>query len=382
MPRWDINFDYSIDDSDNEIRSLLIEIEANRRAILYIPLPPKVQEGLNKLNIIRAIRGTIGIEGTEISEQEVGEIINKKKIKGLKEQEVKNANDVRHFIEKYYEKEEGNIITEELIKKIHYETTKKCNYKMNILGKYRSHDVSAGDYACPKHEQIPQLMKECVRKINSPKLRENNLIRAIVGHFYLVSIHPFGDGNGRTSRGIEAFLLYYGGYNVHSFYSLANFYYNHREDYVQHLQDVRFKYNGDLTEFVKFSLKGFAEELESVRKDIEGFITRLTFRQLISELRDNKRISERIYTLILHIMELPGGCISRDALLKGKDKFVNLLYKSMSERTIWNDIQIMSGKVPNSNNSYPLLIESPDEKNMLEVNYSLMKMFIPHTPKV
>lgn len=382
MPRWNLTFDYFINYEDNEVFTLLIEIEANRRAILYIPLPPAKQRSLNKLNIIRAIKGTIGIEGTEMSEQEIDTIINKKKVvEGLPEQEVENANDVRLFIEKYYEEKKEDIITEELIKQIHYETTKKCNYENNVPGEYRSHDVRVGDYACPRHEEMQQLMKEYVKTINSPELCRNNLIRAIIAHFYLVSIHPFGNGNGRTSRGIEAFLLYCGGYNVHSFYSLANFYYRHREDYIKQLQDARFKYNGNLTEFIKFSLKGFAQELDSARKDIEEFITMLAFRSLISELQDSRKISDRIYHLILHIMNLPGGCISRASLLKGKDEFVRVLYKDMSERTIWNDIQIMKGESPNSTNPYPLLIDIPKEKNMLAVNYSLMKRFIPHTPR-
>ena len=32
-------------------------------------------------------------------------------------------------------------------------------------------------------------------------------VRAIAAHFYVISIHPFGDGNGRTSRAVESFLL-------------------------------------------------------------------------------------------------------------------------------------------------------------------------------
>ena len=36
---------------------------------------------------------------------------------------------------------------------------------------------------------------------------ENEAIRAALAHYYSALIHPFGDGNGRTARAIEAILL-------------------------------------------------------------------------------------------------------------------------------------------------------------------------------
>ena len=79
--------------------------------------------------------------------------------------------------------------------------------------------------------------------------------RAIAAHFYLVSIHPFGDGNGRTARAIESFLLYQAGVNAFGFYSLANFYYRERDRYVRELTDARFHHGGELTPFVLFGLE-------------------------------------------------------------------------------------------------------------------------------
>ena len=58
------------------------------------------------------------------------------------------------------------------------------------------------------------------------------VVRAVVAHFYLASIHPFGDGNGRTSRAVESFLLYGAGVNARGFFSLANYFYRNRQEYV------------------------------------------------------------------------------------------------------------------------------------------------------
>jgi Fic family protein len=378
MPSWNVDFDYSVDVKDPGILDLRIEIEANRRAISAICLPPAVHGRLNRLNIARASRGTSGVKGTDVTDEEVNAIIREEdRIEELKHQEIRNANDVRGLIETHYEETNSDIVTEDFLKRLHYETTKECDYSNNTPGEYRLHDVYTGDYGCPEYRQVPELMKKYIETMNSARLREDSLIRAIVGHFYLVSIHPFGDGNARTSRAVEAFLLHYGEYSVHSFYSLAHHYYHHPEDYARHLRDARFRYRANLTEFVRFSFRGVAGELESVRKEAEEYVTHLTFREFLGQLRESREINARMHDLLRHVMNRPDGAISKEDILKRRDEYVKALYKGMSRRTIWNDLQVMIGKAPRTTDSYPLLIESPDAKDLFRVNYDLMKRFVP-----
>ncbi len=99
-------------------------------------------------------------------------------------------------------------------------------------------------------------MREFVAWFNGGEAAEwDGIIRAAVAHFYVASIHPFGDGNGRAARGAESFMLYRAGIDAFGFYSLANFYYQHRGAYVDGLTAARFHSDGDLTEFVLFTLK-------------------------------------------------------------------------------------------------------------------------------
>jgi Fic family protein len=66
-------------------------------------------------------------------------------------------------------------------------------------------------------------MSKPVTFINSPEVRRGYgpLIRAILAHFCLISIHPFAGGNGRTSRAVEAHLLYQAGNRKRSFNTSA-----------------------------------------------------------------------------------------------------------------------------------------------------------------
>lgn len=72
--------------------------------------------------------------------------------------------------------------------------------------KYRHYDVQIGRYACPEPERVPGLVSELFYQM---KKIENPLIRAIYFHHELIRIHPFSDGNGRTTRMAKNWMLMY-----------------------------------------------------------------------------------------------------------------------------------------------------------------------------
>jgi Fic family protein len=375
MASWEVSFSPQIDPEDREILKTLVEIETYNRFIFRIPLPPGIQNRIDRLNIIRAIRGTTGIEGNTLTEEEVDKVISNeekgrgKVAKSLEEQEVINAWNVLELIKSHLQENLSGIITEELIKKIHFEVTKDCNYPHNILGKYRNHGAIAGEYKTPNHIEIPKLMREFVFFINGSKFMSQPIIRAILAHFYLVSIHPFGDGNGRTSRGIEAYILYHGKYNVRGFYSLANFYYRHRQKYINQLQDARFKYRGNLMNFVKFSLRGFAEELNLIQEEILSFIREMMFLNYVEELYLKKEINWRIREFSRYLVKIKDG-LSIKEIKRRTDTFVSNIYRDKTDKTLKRDIFKM-GKLE--------LIKI--DGNVIKANTEIMDYFTAGTRK-
>ena len=234
MPKWNVNFNMRVDTTHPTILQYVANVHAFSRVIRNIPLPPGVQDRLDALNIMRAIRGTTGIEGTELSPEEVLKIMDSpKRVKVLPkarrrdEQEARNANVLMRYISRILVKDPNQPITEDLICQIHRILTREIDYAHNIPGKYRSHAVSAGTYVPPiTNDEVRNLMTKFVDWLNNGPPKDWDLaIQAIVTHFYLVSIHPFGDGNGRMSRGAESFLLYKAGINARGFYSLATYYF-------------------------------------------------------------------------------------------------------------------------------------------------------------
>ena len=192
----------------------------------------------------------------------------------------------------------------------------------------------------PRHEDVPRLMSGFISWLNDHRGRSlDPVIRAVVAHFLLVSIHPFGDGNGRTSRGVESFLLYKAGVNVRGFYSLANYYYENRNEYVRLLDHVRFRSDPDVTPFVLFALSGLVAELEQVHSELLSQLTIVSFKEYVYEKmsasgRLRTRTGLRQFMLLL---DLGDQTVALDALLAGSHPLARH-YSGVGARTVYRDM--------------------------------------------
>jgi Fic family protein len=131
---------------------------------------------------------------------------------------------------------------------------------------------------------LPRLMHSYIQFIRSDRLCSlHPVIQALVAHFFLVTLHPFGDGNGRVSRLLTAAILLQRGYNVHGgFYALSDYFY---------LNDI--KYHSmlhrcwqspppfDLTAFVAFGMEGLVMELRSIGSFSKMKLNRIVDRETL-----------------------------------------------------------------------------------------------------
>ncbi len=376
MARGDVHFNTHLDDRYSEIVSSVAMAQVLAGTIRDIPIPPRVKNRLDALNILRAVRGTTGIEGIELTEDEVEQIMESPRKKSVlppnrkrEEQEARNAQKVMSYVVKELTRDPNIPLTEKLIYAFHRITTKDIDYSANIPGKYRTHDVSVGSYSPPDGKDVRKLMREFIQWFNSgPPSAWHPIIRAIIAHFYIVSIHPFGDGNGRTSRGVESFLLYQAGVNARSFYSLANYYYQHRQEYVQLLDHVRFQTNDDLTPFALFALKGLVGELQQVHSEVLENVKIIAFRdyareQLASHDKLGSSVGERMSVLLVYLSN--GEIVSLKAIRSGKHNLSGLYYR-LTTKTLSRDINFLKQQ--------ELIIVEGDE---LRANLDIMTRYTP-----
>jgi Fic/DOC family len=125
-------------------------------------------------------------------------------------------------------------------------------------------------------KQLPLLMDRYVEFIDGATLRSlPALIHALLAHFFLDTIHPFVDGNGRTSRLVAAAILSRHGYNLHGSYALVRYFYRHDILYHTILHRIWKRCPFEVTPFVAFGMQGFVLELRSVDSFIKMKLNRI-----------------------------------------------------------------------------------------------------------
>lgn len=136
--------------------------------------------------------------------------------------------------------------------------------------------------------KLPYLMDQYFRFIRGQRLLSlPAIIHALIAHFFITTIHPFGDGNGRVSRLVSAGILYQRGYNGHGFYALSNYFYENELRYHEILFRQQQEPCPDLTEFLAFGMEGLALELQGINNFIKIKLNRVTERKALATARNS-----------------------------------------------------------------------------------------------
>ena len=118
------------------------------------------------------------------------------------------------------------------------------------------------------------------------------IIQAVAVHYHIGAMHPFGDGNGRTARALEAFMLRRAGVNDVVMVSLSNYYYEHKDRYLASLNQSR-RNGHDITPFLTFSLSAIIDRCNALSAEIADNHRRILFREfaqsLFGQLRSPRR---------------------------------------------------------------------------------------------
>ena len=140
--------------------------------------------------------------------------------------------------------------------------------------------------------------------------QHDRIIQALAAHYHIGAMHPFGDGNGRTSRALEAFMLRQADVSHLVMVSLSNYYYEHKDDYLAVMSESRER-SHDLTPFLRFALPAVSTRCNAVATNIANHNKRTLFRQfaqsLFGQLRSPRRrvLAERQLRLLESLLDSP-----------------------------------------------------------------------------
>jgi Fic family protein len=266
--RWEINPDISY---------LLGQCKTLTRAISDTPIQPEYNKRLLSLSLIKGAQATTAIEGNTLSQEEIQKIQSGEKLPPSKEyQEIEVRNILNAFnllLNEVALKNNIQFITPNLIKEMHKLIGADLGKHLDAIpGQFREDSRVVGGYRCPDHKKVPEYMASLCdflkKEFNFGKDSSfrNTVVQAIVTHIYIEWIHPFGDGNGRTGRLAEFYILLRSGLPNIATHILSNYYNQTRPEYYRQLENARIK--NDLTEFIHYAVLGFRDGLNETLDNI------------------------------------------------------------------------------------------------------------------
>lgn len=323
------------------------EIQIADRFIRELPSFPRSTQEIIKRELTSVVGGTLAIEGTILREEEIEESFRKaglqKKLKN-KEQEAQNSRRAYKYIIDVVDNHEDEFVySEEHIKQIHQYLTENVEYvSPNVPGQYRDLKARFGEpqkYSfCKSKVDIEAIMAKFINWLNkksSGLLTGSDIVKAIMAHYYLTEIHPFGDGNGRTARAVEALVLYANKINNYCFWSLANFWSANREKYLIHLGNIRS--TCDPWEFLIWGTKGYLLEVQRIKDLVLKKVKQLMLKDYVSWLLRNKKIRPRIFGALMLLIS--SGKMPFDKFMSSPE--IMTLYAQRELSTRYRDFKKM-----------------------------------------
>ncbi len=204
------NDKFIIDLEDNyfdEVDSLKKELDSKR------PIPKETLKSLKETINLEWTYNSNGIEGNTLTLRETQVVLEGITVggKSIKEHlEAINHEKAILYLDDLVK--DKNPITEWNIKNIHQLILKDIDNEN--AGRYRKENVTikGATHIPPDYLKLPELMEKLILNYNTWN-EYHPIIKAVLLHGELVKIHPFVDGNGRTSRLLMNLDLMNSGYN-------------------------------------------------------------------------------------------------------------------------------------------------------------------------
>lgn len=330
---------------------LLGQCDAFVKAINNTPIMPQHYQELMSVALIKGAQATTAIEGNTLTAEDIKKMLEGERLppsKEYQEIEVRNILDAfNELLDEVVHKNEANFITRDLLKRFQKMVGKDLGeHFAAIPGQFRNNDVVVGPYRCPDHRDVPYLVenfcewsKEEFGFGRKEQTFAEVVVQAIVSHIYIEWIHPFGDGNGRTGRLVEFYILLRGGNPDIASHILSNYYNQTRTNYYRQIEKATV--TNDLSEFIEYALLGFRDGLKQTLETIQKSQFVNSWQKFIYDIFDGvhmnkKEVFKRQRTLAL---ELPmDRAVSLDDIPNLSIKLARL-YSNVSERTIMRDME-------------------------------------------
>ena len=257
-------------------------------------LSPQMISRLKTSVLITSSGSSTRIEGSKLSDEQVENLYRNLRIKKFKNRDGQEVAGYLELLKKVFDSWENLKFSESLIKGFHKEIMKYSEKDKGHKGNYKSgsNRVEAIDNRgkvvgiifdpTPPHLVVKE-MSELVEwtRTEVKKNSEHPLLVIANFIFEFLAIHPFQDGNGRTSRILTNFLLLQAGYDFIPYISHERLVEDNKADYYLALNKTQKTWktkSENVSLWVKFFLKMVLKQAELAlellnEENVEDFLS-------------------------------------------------------------------------------------------------------------
>jgi len=264
----------------NRMTAAITQIERARGFLEAARLSDDWVRDMGAEALIKEAHHTTHIEGTRLTLEQAERLWNGEVVPEADPDDTRELLNYRSAFEFVSDcLDSGDPITEGLIREIHRKLVEGVRGGKAVPGNYRRiqnyvANSSTGEviYTPPSAVEVPIMMAEMVKWLNSD-LDIHPVLISGIAQFQLVHVHPFLDGNGRTSRLLSTLCLYKAGYDFKRLFTISEYYDRDRPTFYKKIQSVR-ENDMDMTGWLDYFITGLETQMIEVKERGEQVIRR------------------------------------------------------------------------------------------------------------
>ena len=254
----------------------LMRIQAAKEKVLFLPINPTVLASLRETAKLYTTHYSTMIEGNQLNPNEIKEVIQ---LQGHFPGRERDENEVKGYyaalaqLEQYVS--QNHPVTEKIIQTLHALVISDGRTRIKPTpyrdGQNVIKDSGSGTivYMPPEAKDVGSLMRNFVSWIKESEELPCPIVAGIA-HYQFATIHPYYDGNGRTSRLLTTLILHLGCYDLKGLYSIEEYYAKNLLAYYRAIS-IGTSHNyyfgraeSDITPWLEYFIEGMAFAFEKV----------------------------------------------------------------------------------------------------------------------
>ena len=197
----------------SEVDMPLVEAKTSAGVLNRLPYLHRWIEQVHEEQLRLEAVGTTRIEGAQFSARQQEEVLSSDTAPASSlthsQRQLRAANDTYRWLRSV---EPSRLINADFVLDIHRRIVTGCDDDRCEPGKLRrdGDNVTFGNPVCRGAIGGPELsnaFNSLIQAISGELRNHDPIVQALATHYHIGAMHPFGDGNGRTARALEAFMM-------------------------------------------------------------------------------------------------------------------------------------------------------------------------------